>query len=383
MLFDLTADQEFLRDTTGKYLSERVPPNVLRALRADPAGYSADYWRQGAELGWTSLLVSEERGGGSVSGRPLVDATLIAHEFGRHAAPGPFVPCNVVAGALSRTPSDEGTALLEGLLRGTAVAAWCLAEGHPGGHLPAAVSLEVRVERDEAVLSGAKRPVESARPASHLLVTGRSAGGLTQVLVPADAEGLSFEPLHSVDLTRRFWDVTFDEVRVPASALVGEPGRAAGEVERQLLHALVLLCAESVGAVEAGFEMTTEWALDRYTFGRPLASYQALKHRFADMKSWLEAGHAIADAAAVALADEAGDAAELASIAKAYVGNYGTEVLQDCVQMHGGIGVTFEHDLHLLLRRATLDRALLGTPAEHLRRVCGILEQSDQDEDAA
>src|SRR5262249_14221723 len=115
-----------------------------------------------------------------------------------------------------------------------------------------------------------------------------------------------------------------------------------------------------------------EWAFDRYSFGRPLASYQALKHRFADMASWLEGGHAISDAAAVAVAAPAGDAAdasELASAAQAVVGDYGAELAPDCVQIHGGIGVTFEHDLHLYLRRITLDRALYGTPVEHRRRI--------------
>ena len=111
--------------------------------------------------------------------------------------------------------------------------------------------------------------------------------------------------------------------------------------------------------MQAGFDMTVEWAFDRYSFGRPLASYQALKHRFADMKSWLEASHAISDEAADAVAAGAPDAAELVSAAKAYIGDYGAELLQDCVQMHGGIGVTFEHDLHLFLRRHTVDRALL------------------------
>ena len=377
MLFDLTADQEFLRDTTARFLSDQVPPSRLRQLRDDTAGYDPEYWRRGAELGWTSLLVRDEHGGGSVSGRALVDATLLAYEFGRHAAPGPFLPCNLVAGALSDEPLAAGTALIEGLLQGTAVAGWCFAEGHPAGHLPGGLELEIRIEGSEAVLDGVKRPVESAGQASHLLVTGRTGDGLSQVLVPAGTPGVTLRPMHSMDLTRRFWVVAFDQVRVPATALLGEPGGAGDRVERQLQQALVLLCAESVGAMQAGFDMSSEWAFDRYSFGRPLASYQALKHRFADMKTWLEAGHAIADAAATAVADGAPDADELASIAKAFVGDYGAELLHDCVQMHGGIGVTFEHDLHLYLRRLTLDRGLLGAPADHRRLVTDIIERRE------
>ena len=117
--------------------------------------------------------------------------------------------------------------------------------------------------------------------------------------------------------------------------------------------------------MQTAFDMTVEWAFDRYSFGRPLASYQELKHRFADMLSWLEASHAVSDAATAALAAGSPDAAELLSVAKAFIGDYGGELMQDCVQMHGGIGVTFEHDLHLYLRRHTVNRALYGTPAEH------------------
>ena len=135
-----------------------------------------------------------------------------------------------------------------------------------------------------------------------------------------------------------------------------------------------MLNAESVGTMHTGFDMTVEWAFDRYSFGRPLASYQALKHRFADMLMWLEASHAISDAACVATEAGAENAAELMSAAKAYIGQYGTELLQDCVQMHGGIGVTFEHDLHLYLRRFTVDRALAGTPADHRQRIAARLD---------
>jgi alkylation response protein AidB-like acyl-CoA dehydrogenase len=377
MLFDLTADQEFLRETTARFLVDQVPPSRLRALRNDPVGYDPDYWRRGAELGWTSLLVADRHGGGSISGQALVDATLLAHEFGRHAAPGPMLPCNLVAGALSATPSEPGIALLDGLLRGTAVAGWCFAEGHVAGHLPGGLTTEIHIDGAEAVVEGVKRPVESAASASHLLVTGRTGSGLTQVLVPADAPGLSVTPMRSLDLTRRFCSVTFEQVRVPVSAVLGPPGGAGAHVADQLRQGLVLLCAESVGAIQAGFDMTSEWAFDRYSFGRPLASYQALKHRFADMKTSLEAAHGITDAAAAAVADDADEADELVSVAKAFVGEYGAEVLHDCVQLHGGIGVTFEHDLHLFLRRLTLDRALLGTPADHRLRIADLLEKRE------
>jgi len=377
MLLKLTSDQELLRETTSRFLDEHASPDAIRRLRDDAAGFADGYWRRGAELGWTSLLVAEEHGGGSVSGHGLVDLTLVAYEIGRRAAPGPLVPCSVVAAALSASGGEAHAAVLAHLIAGESIATWCHAEPRPNDRL-GQVALEIRRDGGDVVVSGVKRPVEAAAQASHLLVTGRTASGLAQVLVPADAAGVAITPLQSVDLTRRFATVSFDRVRVPAAALVGELGGADRHVERQLQIALVLLVAESVGAMQSAFDMTVQWAQDRYSFGRPLASYQALKHRFADMKAWLEASHAIADAAAAAVDAGSPDAAELASVAKAYVGEHGAELLQDCVQLHGGIGVTFEHDVHLFLRRVTLGRALHGTPAEHRRRITDLLERGTE-----
>jgi alkylation response protein AidB-like acyl-CoA dehydrogenase len=372
MLLQLTADQQALRETTEKYLRDRAPVAQVRRLRDDPIGFDRDYWRRGAELGWTSLLVAEEHGGGSLSGEGLIDLTLIAHEFGRAAAPGPLLPVNIVAMALSGAGAHPD--VLAGLLDGTAVATWCLAEPPPGDAL-GAIALEIRVDGDDLVLNGVKRPVESAADADHLLVTGRTDDGLTQVLLPADTPGISITPLHSLDLTRRFAQVSFTDVRVPADAALGQVGKADDDVERQLQHAIVISNAESVGTLDVAFGLTLEWAAERFSFGRSVNSYQALKHRFADMKSWLEASHAISDQAAAAVASGAATADELVSAAKAYIGRYGSELLQDCVQLHGGIGVTFEHDLHLYLRRHTVDRALYGTPAEHQRRLTDLIEE--------
>jgi alkylation response protein AidB-like acyl-CoA dehydrogenase len=278
---------------------------------------------------------------------------------------------------LSAVASKDSVEVLSRLLAGSGIASWCLTEDHPEGHLLDRLKLEIRVDGDDVVIDGIKRPVEAAGQADHYLVTGRSDAGLTQVLVPANTPGISLQPMQSVDLTRRFWVVRFDQVRVPLRAVVGTVGKAYDQVERQLHQAVVILNAESVGAMQAAFDMTVEWAFDRYTFGRPLASYQALKHRFADMKSWLEASHAIADEAAAAVDAETLGASELASIAKAFIGDYGSELLQDCVQIHGGIGVTFDHDLHLFLRRHTLNRTLFGTPSDHRRQITDALERQN------
>jgi alkylation response protein AidB-like acyl-CoA dehydrogenase len=155
---------------------------------------------------------------------------------------------------------------------------------------------------------------------------------------------------------------------------VGAVGEAATEVDRLLQTAAVLQCHESNGAVARVFDFTTEYAGDRYSFGRPLSSYQALKHRFADQKLWLEGCHGIATQAARAVQSGAPNAAELASAAKAYVGEKSTDIIQDCIQLHGGIGVTWEHDLHLFLRRATVNRLTYGTPVEHRERIAALMD---------
>jgi alkylation response protein AidB-like acyl-CoA dehydrogenase len=378
MLQHLEPDQAFFRETTARLLTELAPVETVRELRDDPAGFDRGYWRRGADLGWTSLLVDEKHGGGTIGDSGIVDLTLGAHEFGRSAAPGPLAPCNVVAAALSAHWTDEHADVLAKLLTGEFVATWCYAEPAPNDHL-GAVTLDVRVDGSDVVLNGAKRPVESAGVAEHLLVTGRAGGAMTQVLVPADAPGVTITPLRTVDLTRRFSTVRFDDVRVPAEAVVGDIGEAAQLVERQLQTAIVIACAESVGAMQRAFDMTVEWAFDRYTFGRPLASYQALKHKYADLKIWFEASHAIAGAAAAAVASGSGEAAELVSAAHAYIGHYGSELVHECVQLHGGIGLTFDHDIHLFVRRVILNRMINGTPSDHRRRLADLVSQGKED----
>ena len=359
MELQLSEDQELFLDTTRKLLSVEVPIPTTRALESDPAGFSPSYWHRGAELGWTSMLVSEADGGGSFSDHGLLDLVLVAEEMGKLVAPGPLVPVTLVAHAVSQAGSaEQKAAVLPGLLSGDDVAAWTG---------PTPIALEVA--GDEIVLSGMARPVEAGAQAAHLLVAASTGAGLTHLLVPADAVGLTVTALEGLDLVRRFAEARFEEVRLPVTAVVGELGGADELGERLLQIAVVLQCAESCGAIDRVFEMTVEYLGDRYSFGRPLSSYQALKHRIADQKVWLEACHGIATAAARAVATDAPDAGHLVSVAKAWIGPHATELVQDCVQLHGGIGVTWEHDLHLYLRRTTVNRATYGTPEEHTDRI--------------
>jgi alkylation response protein AidB-like acyl-CoA dehydrogenase len=379
MHVELTEDQEFFRDTTRKFLEAEMPLTAVRELRETPDGFDRGWWAQAAELGWTSMLVPEDQGGGSLSGRPVRDAVIVAEEMGRLVAPGPFLPVNVVAAGLALDGSaEQQAAVLPGLLTGEHVATWAFAE--PGGAWDAA-GVQLRAEADGAdvVLDGTKAYVEAAAVADWFLVSARTGDGLTQVLVPAGTPGVTLTPGRSLDLVRRYGELRFDGARLPASAVVGELGGAGAAIERQLEVALALQCAETVGITDRMYEQTLEYAQDRYAFGRPIASFQALKHRIADMLVWLECSKATTDDAvrgvdaAASGTGDAGEAARLVSVAKSYVGDHAVTIVHDCVQLNGGIGLTWEHDIHLYLRRALLNRAVYGTPEQHRERLCALL----------
>jgi alkylation response protein AidB-like acyl-CoA dehydrogenase len=370
-MFERSSEQQLFEDTTRRFLESQCPMSTIRNLAGSKAGYEPDYWRQGAELGWTSLAVPEDAGGGSISESGLLDLVLLAYQFGLHAAPGPLLPTNVVGAALGRWGTDEQKAgPLASLLAGEAVAAWA----HDG---LGEVTLQATTDGDSVVLQGSKAPVEAGTEASHVLVTARHGDGLSQFLIPADTPGLVITPLQGLDMTRRFARVDLDGVRLPLSAAVGEPGSADAAVAWLTDLAVVIQLAEMVGAMRWAFDTTLEWTLNRYSFGRPLASYQEIKHRMADMKMWLEAGQAATTAAARALDNNSDDQSERVSAAKFYVGRYGAELMQDCVQLHGGIGVTFDHDLHVFLRRVTVNVPLFGTPAQHAARIANMLESRE------
>ena len=246
MLHELTSDQDMLRDTTARFLSDRVPLSLMRKeLRHDPHGFDPAWWASGAELGWCMLLASEDEGGGSVSGRGVSDLALIAYEFGKHAAPGPLADCNVAVAALSGNADEAQSAALAEILSGQALASSCL--GAAPWHKPGEAGVTIRRDGDDVIIDGKVKPAESAAQAAHLLVTGQSEGGMTQLLIPASARGVSIKPLQSIDVTRRFGAVSFDNVRAPASALLGEFGRADDRVARQAVRN-----AEDMAALQKG-----------------------------------------------------------------------------------------------------------------------------------
>lgn len=369
-----TDDVELLRETTARFLADTCDLSVVRELADNPDGFSADWWRQGAQLGWTSLLVPDEFGGSAASGAGVAELATIAEQLGRLVAPGPFLGCNVVAAAVAAAGSDEQRlAVLDGLGAGEVVATWC----PPVFGAGPAISV---VSRDGGlVLSGTCPVAEAAAQAQWLLVSCDGAARPSQFLIAAGTPGVEIVPLEGLDLVRRFAEVRFHDVGVGPNQLLGGFNQGADAIESQIQLALVLQCAETAGIAERVLEFTIEWAFHRYTFGRPLASYQALKHRFADMKLWSESMQATTQAAATAVANGASDADHLARVAKSYVGDRALELIQDCVQLHGGMGVTWEHDLHLYLRRATVNRNLYGTPREHrMALAAGLLAETGE-----
>jgi alkylation response protein AidB-like acyl-CoA dehydrogenase len=364
---DLSDEQELLRETTARFIEARCPMGEVRA-RAPDAFPDPDLVHAAAALGWYALFVSEEFGGGTVSGSPLRDAVIVAEERGRLVQPGPFVATNVVAFALGTAGRrDQQEAWLPRLATGEATATWAMSDRSGA---PEAGALSARVTGDGHVISGTAGLVPEAASADLFLVTAvTNADETVQFVVPAGSPGVEIRPTTGLDLTRSLVDVRFTDAHVAADDMLqGDPA----QVQRQVDIASTLTMAESVGSMRRLVDITLEYAKQRTAFGRPIGSFQALKHLLADVSLWLEVSMAGASAAAQAVADGRSSASEIASIAKAYVGDAGVALAQACQQAHGGIGFTWEHDLHFYLRRLVTDRVLYGDPTWHRERICRI-----------
>jgi alkylation response protein AidB-like acyl-CoA dehydrogenase len=372
---ELASPERLLFASTAQaFLAREGSLTRVRELHSTGTSFERDWWRRAAELGWASMLVPEELGGGSVSCDGVADLALVAELIGHSVAPGPLHPVNtVLAGLVDADNAETHSAIIEALVAGETIASWASYEPQRGW-APLETTVTAAATATGFRIDGVKDRVEAGAQSDHFLVVARCDGELRQFLVPAEASGVTVDSQQSVDLVKRYARVTFDGVEVAADAVVGSAGQTEALIARQAQIAQVLQCAELVGVLDTVLGFTIQWALDRYSFGRPLASYQALKHRFADMKIWLEACRATTRAAVAAVGARAADADMLASVAKSYVGEHAAPMLQLCVQLHGGIGVTWEHDLHLFLRRVTLYRSMFGTPEEHNLRVYAFAE---------
>lgn len=373
---EVTSPESLLFASTAQaFLEKEASLARVRELHAAGTSFEPQWWQRAAELGWASLLVPEELGGGSVSGNGVADLALVAEQIGKTVAPGPLHPVStVLAGLVDADEPDRHAPLIESLVSGESVASWAVYRpGH--GWAPHAPGVTASATGSGFRLDGAADRVEAGAECAALLVVAEYEGGLRQFVVPTDAPGVTVEPQRSIDLVKRYARVEFSGVEVDESAAVGTAEQTADLIARQSQIAQVLQCAEVVGILGAVVDMTVQWGFDRHSFGRPLASYQALKHKFADLKIQLEACRATTRAAVASVSTRAADAELNVSAAKSYVGEQASPMIQTCVQLHGGIGVTWEHDLHLYLRRATLYRSLYGTPEDHNLRVYALTEE--------
>ena len=363
-------EQMLFTSTAQAFLEKEVPLHRVRELHAEGTAFDTEWWARAAELGWASLLVPEELGGGSPSGDGVADLALLAEQAGRTVAPGPLHPVSVVLAGLVEAPGGHEE-LIESLVAGEAIASWAVYEPRRPFNPGRADTTATRTESGYRI-DGVKDRVEAGDQSGAVLVVAECDGAIRQFVVPTDAAGVTVTPQSSVDLVKRYARITFAGVEVDEAAVVGTAEQTADIIERQRQVALLLQCAEIVGILDAVLTMTNQWLFDRHSFGRPLASYQALKHRAADMKMWFEAARGTTAGAAAAVSARSAEAPKLVSVAKAYVAERAPVMLQDCVQLHGGIGVTWEHDLHLYLRRAILNRALYGSPEDHHRAVYAL-----------
>jgi alkylation response protein AidB-like acyl-CoA dehydrogenase len=367
----VTPDQDLLRHTTARFVEAVCPLPQVRELVEDETGLPTGYLRRSADLGWFALLVPEKYGGGSISGDGIRDLVIVAEERGRALQPGPFVSMNVVAAALSAAGSLEQQAIvLPDIAAGNTVATWVANEVWGGG-LPSD-ALTVTEMGDGYRIGGRASVIQEGTFADWLLVTAKGRGGFSQFLLRATAPGISITPLDGLDITQRVASISFDRVEVTGRALVGEPNIANDTVEQQLQLAILLTAAESVGAMDTLFEMARQYTTIRTAFGRPIGSFQAVKHQMADMSLWLESAKAITAAGTRAVQENVQDAATIVSIAKAWVADTGIDLAQGCFQVFGGVAYTWEHDAHLFVRRLTMNSLLFGQPDWHRERICRL-----------
>ena len=349
-----------------RFVKAELPLSATRSLHDDPVGFDPAWLQKAGDLGWFAMLVGEQDGGGSVSGQGLIDAAIVAEELGRHGQPGPFIPMNIVASAISKLGSEEQRSqYLPGIVSGATVATWAWADR--GGEWDSGASMAAVADGDKICLDGQRGFVLDACSAHVILVAAQMARKPVQLLVPTDSHGVTVTPLHALDLSRRLATVSFDSTSVPRTCLLG-----SGDLDlvAQLQIGVALVLADTVGAVDALFEMTWAYAKDRIAFGRPIGSYQAIKHILADVALDLETCKAGAVAAAEAAQAKDDNADEVVSAIASGVFDRANEIAQQCLQIHGGIGYTWEHNLHLLLRRVRSNSALLGNASWHRERLC-------------
>ncbi|HET7122248.1 MAG TPA: acyl-CoA dehydrogenase family protein [Solirubrobacterales bacterium] len=360
MYFDLNDEQQAIKSTAHDFLASRFKSERVREIAESADGFDESGWKEMAELGWAGLALPEEWGG---QGLGIVELAVLFEEMGYALAPSPLLSNTVAGLAIAAGGSDEQRErylrpLADGELR---IAPALIDAGSPA--LPATFEMEAGADGDGVVLDGEKTLVLDAASAQRFLVA--TADGRRH-LVDAAAAGVTVLPEEGIDLTRRLSSVRFEGVRVaPEDTLPG----AAEDYWPVFLRACVALAAESTGVAQRALEMSVAYAKDRQQFGRPIGAYQAVSHRCAQMLLETENSRSAVYGAAWAADAEPESLPLAAHMAKAYASDAGWRVPDAAIQVHGGIGFTWEHDLHFFLKRGRLNAAMFGDAKWHRERV--------------
>jgi alkylation response protein AidB-like acyl-CoA dehydrogenase len=364
--FDLTDEQQAIKATARDFLAARFKSERVREIAASTDGFDADGWREMSALGWAGLALPEEWGG---QGLGIVDLAVLFEELGYALAPSPLFSNTVVGLALAHCGSDEQRQrwlrpLAHGALRGTPALIDAGTTPAPGQF-----TMEAQADGDGIVLDGEKILVPDAASADFFLV---ATADERRHLVEREAAGVTVTEEASIDPTRRLSSVRFDGVRVGSEQTL--PGEDYFPV---FFRACVAIAAESTGIAQRTLEMAVEYARDRQQFGRPIGAYQAVSHRCAQMLLETENSRSAVYGAAWAADAEPESLPLAASMAKAYASDAGWRVPNASIQVHGGIGFTWEHDLHFFLKRGRSNAALMGDAKWHRERVAAaVLERA-------
>ncbi len=370
MDFEFTDDQLALRDNARAVLADACPPSLVRDV-FDGTGDGRELWASLVALDWPAIGISEAHGG---LGLGFIEVGIVVEELGRVVAPTPFVATVTQLAPLLREAG--ATSRLARLADGSCTGTLAVAEG--GRWEPDAVAATARPDGGGWVLDGVKSHVLDGTTADEIGVIARLPGstgtdGLGAFLVPA--ADVDAEPVTVIDPTLPLATVSLRSVEVDRERVLVEPGdpRGAAILERTLHEATTALALSATATCRAIFETTVQYAKDREQFGRPIGSFQAIKHRLADVYLAVERASALAYFAALTIAEDDPRRAVAASMAKAAAGDCQRLVVADGLQLHGGVGFTWEHDLHFLLKRAKSADLLFGTAAAHRARLGSLL----------
>ena len=376
MNFGFNEEQELLRNTARKFFENECPSETVRRLMETPEGINAELWKKLAEQGWLGLIYPEQYDGMALG---LVDLVVLMEEMGRAVAPGPYFSTVLLGGlAILEAGSDaQKKEWLPKIAAGDKRVA--LAWMEPSAQLgPAGVTLTAVEKGGKYALSGTKLFVHDAHTADALVVAARTrpgagADGVSLFLLPKGTKGLEVTLLPTMDQTRKLCEVACSDVTVGGDTLLGAAGSGWAPLARVLDRATVALCAEMCGGAQKVLDMTVEYAKIRQAFGRPIGSYQGVKHRAADMLVDVENSKSITYYAAWALDENSPEAPLAVSMAKAYVSDAFRRVSAAGIQLHGGIGFTWEHDLHLYFKRAKGSEFTFGDATHHRERVAQLV----------